>query len=78
LPLLAKAAIIGYQKEKRMNNEIRLQDLKFQAAAIREQCEFWKKSQDGSYEMALDSAGYYLISDQIKLLEGKQLLTESK
>jgi len=60
-----------------MNNETRLLELKLKAAEIREQCEFWKKSQDGSYEMALDSAGYYLISDQIKLLEGKQLLTES-
>jgi hypothetical protein len=39
-----------------------------EAEAIQNQMAFWKDMQDGSYEMALDNSGYYVIMDQIKQL----------
>jgi hypothetical protein len=32
-------------------------------------CDHWKKSQDGSYEMALDRRGYYKLQEQYKALK---------
>lgn len=36
------------------------------AARILEYCEHWKSCQDGSYEQALHSCGYYELEEEIK------------
>lgn len=46
-----------------------LEQLKAKAEEIRTRNEHWKSCQDGSYEMALDMAGYYKIMKQIKEME---------
>lgn len=50
--------------------EQKIKGLKAEAKAIQDQMAFWKDMQDGSYEMALDNSGYYVIMDQIKQLQG--------
>ena len=47
----------------------RLAELKLQAEQIRSANEFWRRCQDGSYEMALEYAGYYRIMNEIRELE---------
>jgi len=40
-----------------------------EAEAIQNQMAFWKDMQDGSYEMALENSGYYILLKQIKQLQ---------
>lgn len=46
-----------------------LEQLKAKAEEIKRRNEYWKSSKDGSYELALDVAGYYKIMKQIKEME---------
>lgn len=43
-----------------------LEELIKERDAIRGRCQGWQKCQDGSYEMALDYAGYYDVVEEIK------------
>ena len=46
-----------------------IDEIKAKIDEIAARNEHWKKCQDGSYEMALDRAGYWKLKDQLKELE---------
>jgi hypothetical protein len=46
--------------------------LRQQMATIQARCEGWKSCQDGSYECALDAAGYYRLCDELEALLAKE------
>lgn len=48
-----------------------LESLREAAAAILQRNSYWKSCNDGSYEMALDNAGYYRIREKIRALESE-------
>jgi len=50
-------------------NEDKLKELRERAALILSTNAHWKSCQDGSYEMALDYAGYYTLLDEINKLK---------
>ena len=54
-----------------MNDLDTLAELRKTAAAIKQRNSYWEGSNDGSYEMALDNAGYYRIIQKIKDLESE-------
>ena len=49
-----------------------INEIKAKMDEIAARNEHWKKCQDGSYEMALDRAGYYKLADQYKALKEAQ------
>jgi hypothetical protein len=48
-----------------------IESLKARAAAIKQRNSYWEGCNDGSYEMALDNAGYYRILEKIRALESE-------
>ena len=54
-----------------MNELDTIESLKARAAAIKQRNSYWEGSNDGSYEMALDNAGYYRILEKIRALESE-------
>lgn len=46
-----------------------IDEIKAKMDEIKARNEHWKKCQDGSYEMALDRAGYWELSEQYKALK---------
>jgi hypothetical protein len=46
-----------------------IDEIKAKIEEIRTSNEHWKRCQDGSYEMALDRAGYWKLMDQLKELQ---------
>jgi hypothetical protein len=46
-----------------------IDEIKAKIAELETRNAHWKKCQDGSYEMALDRAGYWKLKDQLKELE---------
>ena len=53
-----------------MINENEIKETELQIKQIKDKCEHWKSCQDGSYQMALDSAGYYKLVDRLEELKG--------
>ena len=54
-----------------LDKQTKLDQLIAERAAIVQLCAGWKKCQDGSYEMALDAAGFYDVIEQIKQLSAE-------
>lgn len=54
-----------------MNDLDTLESLKTAADAIEQRNSYWKSSQDGSYELALEMSGYYKIREKIRALESE-------
>lgn len=54
-----------------MNELDTIETLKMAAEAIKQRNSYWKSSQDGSYELALEMSGYYNIRKKIRDLEGE-------
>jgi hypothetical protein len=54
-----------------MNDLDTIESLKARAEAIKRSNSYWEDSNDGSYEMALDNAGYYRIIQKIRALESE-------
>jgi hypothetical protein len=52
-----------------------IEELKTKADKLRSSQSGWSTSTDGSYEMALDSVGYYKLLRDIKELENEVLTT---
>jgi len=46
-----------------------IDEIKAKIAELETSNAYWKKCQDGSYEMALDRAGYWELKEQLKELE---------
>lgn len=58
-----------------MTTQEKIEQLKKQIDEIEAKNAFWKRCQDGSYEMALSMAGVYRMCDEIRKLE-ESLLEE--
>lgn len=54
-----------------MNDLDTLESLREAVKAIKQRNSYWEGCNDGSYEMALDNAGYYRIIQKIKDLESE-------
>ena len=44
----------------------KIEELTAKLIAIEKQCSGWEKCNDGSYEMALDNAGYHRLSAELR------------
>ncbi len=54
------------------DKQTELEQLEAKRKDILARCAGWKKCQDGSYEMALDSAGFYEVARRIEQLKLEQ------
>ena len=52
-----------------MNINLEIKKLESKMQDILDRCEHWKSCQDGSYNMALHSSGYYECRDKLNQLE---------
>jgi hypothetical protein len=53
-----------------MKNKHEIKETELHIKQIKDKCEHWKSCQDGSYQIALDSAGYYKLVDRLDELKG--------